>query len=264
MALRANKARIITPEEEPRLYATVERVAKMAGIQTPEVGVVESYTPNAFATGRGPSDAAVVATRGLLNVLNDEELEGVIAHEMAHVKNRDILVMSIASMIASVISSVSQMIYWAAIFSSNDRDNGAAALVGIVASVLFPFAAMVIQLGISRNREYLADKTGAEFTGNPLGLANALRTISNPLGSSASSQRHDYTLDDQMSRTRTSSKRQQGDPFDTRQNSPGDIYDCAHMWISSPLKKGFFANLFSTHPPMEERIARLEEMARKQ
>ena len=157
MALAANKVHLVTREEEPRLYNTVERLANKAGLPMPEVGVSEVPMPNAFATGRGPKDAAVVATRPLLNLLSDEELEGVLAHELSHVKNRDILVMSVAAALASIISFAARMAMWSALFS--DNRNAAGLVLLILADITLPIAAMLIQLGVSRNREYLADET---------------------------------------------------------------------------------------------------------
>ena len=221
----------MTEAEEPRLYAIVRGVADKAGVPMPEVGVSEMYMPNAFATGRNPKDAAVVATRGLLNLLSDSELEGVIAHEMAHVKNRDILVMSIASTMAAVLSYLSRYAIWMVMASNNNR-NAATYAIAIALSITVPIAAMLVQLGVSRNREYLADETGARFTGNPRALASALRTIETGVGS----PKNDYN-----------------------NNSYAD------MWISNPVrsKKSWFSKLFSTHPPMDDRIARLNALADK-
>ena len=250
-ALRANRARIVSESEEPRLYATVRKVADMYGLPMPEVGIVESWTPNAFATGRNPKDAAVVATRGLLEMLPDDELEGVIAHEMAHVKDRDILVMSFASMMASLITNVSYIAYFA-ILLSNDRDrNPLLQIAGaLFVYLVMPFAALMIQLGISRSREYLADETGGKTIRNPRALARALEHIEK----GESYQRNAYR----------SSRPNENDPFDERNENPKSIYDCANMWISNPLKKGGgLKRLFSTHPPMEERIRRLNELADK-
>jgi heat shock protein HtpX len=253
MALKANRARIISEYEEPRLYSTVRKVANLANVPMPEVGIVESPVPNAFATGRKPSDAAVVATRGLLNLLNDEELEGVIAHEMAHVKNRDILVMSVASMMATMISYVSNMVLYMAIFS--DRDDNPLAVIGaILAHIFMPIAALLIQMGISRNREYLADATGAGFINNPRALASALARLD---GFDISK----YEQDAIMSRRR--GNRDDSDPYSPTSSRSGDIYDCAHMWIHNPLKGRSMASLFSTHPAIEERIRRLLEMDKK-
>ena len=250
-ALRANRARIVSESEEPRLYATVRKVADTYKLPMPEVGIVESWTPNAFATGRNPKDAAVVATRGLLEMLPDDELEGVIAHEMAHVKDRDILVMSFASMMASLITNVSYIAYFA-ILLSNDRDrNPLLQIAGaLFVYLVMPFAALMIQLGISRSREYLADETGGKTIRNPRALARALEHIEK----GESYQRNAYR----------SSRPNENDPFDERNENPKSIYDCANMWISNPLKKGGgLKRLFSTHPPMEERIRRLNELADK-
>ena len=249
-ALRANRARIVTEYEEPRLYATVKKVASLYDLPMPEVGIVESWTPNAFATGRNPKDAAVVATRGLLRMLPDDELEGVIAHEMAHVKDRDILVMSFASMMASLITNLSYIAYIALLFGGDrDRNFAVQILAGLVVYIVMPIAALLVQLGISRNREYLADETGGRTIRNPRALARALERIEKG------------EIDYEASR---SSRRNENDPFDTRgQEHPKNIYDCANMWISNPLKKGGLSSLFSTHPPMEERIRRLNELADK-
>jgi heat shock protein HtpX len=228
MALTANKVRIITREEEPRLYDTVERLAMKAGLPMPEVGISDVPMPNAFATGRGPKDAAVVATRPLLNMLNDEELEGVIAHELSHVKNRDILVMTVASALASIISFATRMAMWSALFGG-ERNAGGLALI-ILADLTMPFAAMLVQLGVSRSREYLADESGARLTGKPMALANALQVLET--GCSSSKNTYDNT-------------------------------SCASMWISNPFgrkKNSAFAGLFSTHPSTEDRIARLKQL----
>ncbi len=228
MALAANKVHLVTREEEPRLYNTVERLANKAGLPMPEVGVSEVPMPNAFATGRGPKDAAVVATRPLLNLLSDEELEGVLAHELSHVKNRDILVMSVAAALASIISFAARMAMWSALFS--DNRNAAGLVLLILADITLPIAAMLIQLGVSRNREYLADETGARLTGKPMALASAL--ISLERGCSSSQNTYDNP-------------------------------SCASMWISSPYgkkKSSFTAALFRTHPTTEDRVARLKQL----
>ena len=226
MAMRANKVHLVTREEEPRLYDMVYMLSQKAGLPMPEVGVSEVPMPNAFATGRNPSNALVVATRPLLNMLSDDELEGVLAHELAHVKNRDILVMSVASAMASMISSAVTMVLWSSMF--NSRDNGAGIAIAVLAYILVPIAAMLVQLGVSRNREYLADETGGRLTGKPMALASALTRIEG--GCSAKS--NDY-------------------------NKSG--YES--MWISSPFsgKKGLM-NLFRTHPATSERIERLRKL----
>ena len=250
-ALRANKARIVTEYEEPRLYGIVRQVAYDYNLPMPEVGVVETWSPNAFATGRNPKDAAVVATRGLLEMLPDDELRGVIAHEMAHVKDRDILVMSFASMMATLITNLSQIAYIAAIFGGGrDRDNGLAILAGFVVYLIMPFAAIMVQLGISRSREYLADETGGKTIRDPRSLARALEHIEKG--------------EVRYNQSAYSTRRDDRDPFSTGgQETPKNIYDCANMWISNPLRGGGLSNLFSTHPPMEERIRRLNELADK-
>lgn len=232
-ALRANRVHLITESEDPRLYNIVKSVAQKAGLPMPEVGISEFDMPNAFATGRNPKDAAVVATRGLLNLLNDEELEGVIGHEMSHVKNRDILVMSVASTLVSVLTYASRMVFYSMLFGGGDRrdeNNGAMLAIGLVCCIFVPIAALLLQLAVSRSREYLADETGARITGKPLQLANALMRLE---GGCA---------------------------------RPNNNYsDTAHanMWISNPVRKGAFKSLFSTHPATEERIRRLRVLSEK-
>lgn len=248
-ALRANRARLVSESEEPRLYRIIREVAFDYNLPMPEVGVVESWTPNAFATGRNPKNAAVVATRGLLEMLPDDELRGVMAHEMAHVKDRDILVMSFASMMASLITNLSQIAYIVAIFGGGrDRDNGLSLIAGLFVYLVMPFAAVMIQLGISRNREYLADETGGRTIRDPRALARALEHIEK---GEINYRKSSY-----------SQRQNPKDPF-SGQETPKNIYDCANMWISNPLKSGGLGSLFSTHPPMEERIRRLNELADK-
>ena len=226
MALAANKVRIITRDEDPRLYDTIYRLSQKAGLTMPEVGISEVNMPNAFATGRNPKNAAVVATRQLLNLLSDDELEGVLAHELSHIKNRDILVMSAAAAMASMISFVTRMAVWGSLF--NSRDNGAGLLIAIIADLTLPLAAMLVQLGISRNREYLADESGARLTGKPMNLASALVRLE----TGCSSRSNDYS------------------------NASN-----ASMWITNPFGKkstSIFTSLFRTHPSTEERIERLK------
>lgn len=229
LALSANKVRLVTPEQEPRLYRIVEDLADRAGLPMPEVGISDMPMPNAFATGRNPKNAAVVATRQLMDLLTDDELEGVMAHELSHVKNRDILVMSVASTMASLVAYVTRMAVWAAMFSNND-DNGGNFALAIVADITLPIAAMLIQLGVSRNREYLADESGARLTGKPMALANALTRIEG--GCSARSNTYDNP-------------------------------STANMWISNPFgnrKTAGLLNLFRTHPSTPDRIARLKKL----
>lgn len=232
MALRANRVRLVTQAEEPRLYGIVKSVADKAGIPMPDVGITEDFMPNAFATGRGPKDSAVVATRGLLYALNDEELEGVIAHEVSHIKNRDILVMSVASAAASIITFVARYGVFFAAFGGNrnDKNQGMMVLIAILAYITLPLAALLVQLSISRKREFLADQTGAEITGKPEALASALRSIER----GCSSPKNDY-------------------------NNPA----YSSVWISNPFgtRKSLTRNIFSTHPSTEERIELLMKMA---
>lgn len=229
MALRANKVRLVTRDEAPRLYGIVEGLVQKAGLPMPEVGISSLPMPNAFATGRNPKNAAVVATEQILQLLTDEELEGVMAHELSHVKNRDILVMSVASTMASLVAYVTRMAVWAAMFN-DDNNNGAGFAIAILADILLPIAAMLVQLGVSRNREYLADESGARLTGKPMALANALIKLEN--GCSARTNRYDNP-------------------------------SCANMWISNPFgrkKESFLIGLFRTHPSTENRIERLRKL----
>ncbi len=228
LALKAHKVRLVTREEEPRLYSIVENLSMKAGLPMPEVGVSEMPMPNAFATGRGPKDAAVVATRPLLNMLTDEELEGVMAHELSHVKNRDILVMSVASTLASLVAFVTRIAVWSALF--NNENNGMGLAIALLADITLPIAAMLIQLGVSRNREFLADESGARLTGKPMALASALTRIE----SGCSARTNNY-----------------------------DNPSTANMWISNPFgkkKEGGLINLFRTHPTTEARIERLKAL----
>jgi heat shock protein HtpX len=197
----------------------------------PKVYLIPSESPNAFATGRNPNHAAVAATEGILRMLTREELEGVMAHELGHVRNRDILIGTIAATIAGAISMLANMAQWAMIFGGgsrrDDREGEGGLIAGIAMIIIAPIAAALIQMAISRSREYEADASGARLCGNPLWLANALRKLQ------AGSQRV---------------------PLDANPAT-------AHMFIVNPLRGGGLTNLFSTHPPMEERIARLESMA---
>ena len=229
-ALKANKARIVTEAEEPRLYSIVKSVANKAGIPMPEVGVSEVSMPNAFATGRNPKNAAVVATRGILGLLTDEELEGVIAHEISHVRNRDILVMSVASTMAAVLSYLAIYARFMLLFGRGNR-NGYTIIIYFILCIPVPIAAVLMQLGVSRSREYLADESGAMITGKPRALASALKAIEGGVRSES----NDYS---------------------------NASYES--MWIANPIrKKSLFRTLYSTHPPMEKRIERLNELAVK-
>jgi len=224
-------AKQVSENDYPELFRIVMEVTQEAGVPMPKVYIMPQDAPNAFATGRSPRHAAVCVTSGIISLLSYEELKGVIAHEIGHVKNRDILIMSIAATIAGAIMMLADMARWAAIFGgrgSRDGRNGGSNPLGLlVAAIIAPLAAMLVQLAISRSREYAADRRGALLTHSPMGLANALRKL------------------DEASRFR-------------RMNASPQT---AHMFIVNPLRGDFFAALFSTHPPIKERIRRLEEMA---
>jgi heat shock protein HtpX len=224
IVLKAAKARRVTKQEYPHLYNVVEGLSLAAGIPTPAVYVMEDNALNAFATGRNPKHASIAVTTGLLRRLNRTELEGVVAHELSHIKNYDILIATIVSVMAGIIVLISDWIFWSSFYGGNRRDNGILPIIGFVLALLAPFIAMLIQLAISRKREYLADASGALLTRYPEGLASALEKIS-------------YN-----STPRNASK------------------GTAHMYIANPLKNVSFSNLFSTHPPIEKRIKALREM----
>lgn len=229
IVLRMYHAREVTQAEAPVLWGVTHNLAMKMNMPMPKVYVIPSEAPNAFATGRNPSHAAVAATEGILKMLNREELEGVMAHELGHVRNRDILIGTIAATIAGAISMLANMAQWAMIFGGarRDDDEGNGSLIGGIAMIILaPIAAALIQMAISRSREYQADATGARMCANPLALASALRKLH------AGSQRI---------------------PLDANPAT-------AHMFIVSPLTGGGMMSLFSTHPPVEERIARLEKM----
>lgn len=228
MVLRMYGAREIPPGEKPELHQIVSYLAGRAGVPTPRIYVIPGQeAPNAFATGRNPEHAAVAVTEGLLKLMNKEQLTGVLAHEMAHVQSRDILIGSIAATMAGAVMILATMARWSAFFgggTGNDEDGGGLGFVGLIAmSILAPMAAMVIQMAISRSREYHADSTGAGFAGNPDGLASALEKLG------------------------SYSRRL---PMNAHPST-------AHMFIINPLSGKSMMNLFATHPPLEERIARL-------
>ncbi|HTY39158.1 MAG TPA: zinc metalloprotease HtpX [Bacteroidota bacterium] len=223
-------AREVSEQEAPRLYAVVRKLSTQAELPMPKVYIIPGDSPNAFATGRNPEHAAVAATEGILHLLSEDELEGVIGHELAHVKHRDILTGTIVAAMAGAIVFMSRMAMFASIFgggSSRDRENSNP-LGEILLLILAPIAAMLIQFAISRSREFAADEGGAKICGRPLSLANALKKL----------ERGAEQIPMENAGTAT-----------------------AHMFIVNPLRGGGIANLFSTHPPTEERIARLEEMA---
>jgi len=225
VVLSMYRAREVEPTQAPELYRMVERLAQKAGIPTPKVFVIPSESPNAFATGRNPEHAVVAVTQGILRLMNDEELEGVIAHELGHVKNRDILIGSIAATLAGAIMVLASMARWAAIFGgfSRDDDDGGGIFGLLFMAILAPLAAMMIQMAISRTREYKADATAAEVTGTPYGLAHALEKLG---------------------------KATQRIPMEANPST-------AHMFIVNPLSGRSMMRLFSTHPPLEDRIRRL-------
>ena len=230
MALAMARAREVTPAEAPELHAIVERLAQGAGLPKPRVYIIANRTPNAFATGRNPEHAAVAVTQGLLDLLQRDEIEGVLAHELAHVKNRDILISSIAAVMAGAISYLATMAQWAMIFGGGrqDDDDGAGNLIAmLVMMIVAPLAASLIQMAISRSREYVADATGAKICGHPRSLAHALERLE--------AYNHQAPM---------------------RVNPA-----TAQMYIVNPLSAGTVANLFSTHPPLRERIRRLDAMA---
>ena len=230
LVLKMYGAREISEHDHPAFYGMVRQLACKAGLPMPRVYIIPSESPNAFATGRNPEHAAVAATEGILRVLTPDELEGVMAHELAHVRNRDILVGTIAATFAGAISMIGSMLQWGAILGAGrgDDEEGAGGMLGSLAvAIIAPIAAMLIQMAVSRSREYLADESGARICGRPLALANALRKL------------HTASHMIPMTEARPAS---------------------AHLFIVSPLTGGGLRSLFSTHPPMEERIARLEAM----
>ena len=222
-------AREVTEADYPDFFGLVRQLALQAGIPMPRVYIIDSETPNAFATGRNPEHAAVAATTGIMRILTRDELLGVMAHELSHVKHRDILISSVAATIAGAITYLAHMAQWAAIFGGGrDRDDeGGGAFGLIVMAIVAPLAAMLIQMAISRSREYEADRGGAEVSGNPLYLAGALKKLE----------------------------------MANRQIPMQANAATAHMFIVNPLTGGGLMSLFSTHPPLEERVRRLEEMA---
>jgi heat shock protein HtpX len=229
IVLRMYGAKEVTRAEAPELYELVGRLARKAGLPMPKVYIINQPQPNAFATGRNPQNAAVAVTSGILRMLSAEELEGVLGHELAHIKHRDILIGTIAATIAGAISYLAHMAQWAMIFGSHRDDEEGNPLATIALMILAPIAAMLIQLAISRSREFAADAGGAKIAGNPRYLASALRKL--------------HMASEQI----------------PMQAQPAT----AHMFIVNPLSGGSsIAKLFSTHPPVEERIARLEAMVR--
>ena len=228
IALAMYSAQPVSREELPRLYAIVERLTQKMGYPMPKLYVIPTDSPNAFATGRNPSHASVAVTRGILSLLDEEELEGVLAHELGHVQNRDILISSVAATIAGAITMLARMGYYASLFGGSssrddDRRGGGGAIGALLMLFLAPIAATLIQLAVSRSREYGADETGAHTTGNPYALARALQKLDA------------YSKRRPMLATPTT----------------------AHLFIVQPFSNIDFASLFSTHPPIAKRIERL-------
>ncbi len=230
IVLKMYRAREVSEAEAPELYGVVRTLAQKAEIPMPRVYIINEDQPNAFATGRNPNHAAVAVTTGIMRILSHEELMGVIGHELAHVKHRDILIGTIAATFAGAISYLAQMAQWAMIFGGNrgDDDEGGSPVAAIVMMIVGPIAAMIVQMAISRSREYVADEGGASISGNPRYLSGALRKLD------------------------SASKKI---PMDANPAT-------SHMFIVNPLSGGGILKLFSTHPPIEERIARLESMGR--
>ncbi|MCL4503971.1 MAG: zinc metalloprotease HtpX [Deltaproteobacteria bacterium] len=227
IVLSMYRAQEVSPAEAPQMHQIVEELAREAGIPKPRIYIIPDESPNAFATGRNPQHAAVAATQGILRLLTPVELKGVLGHELGHVLNRDILISTIAATLAGAIMILANMAKWGAILGFGRDDEEGPGIVGVlIMSIIAPIAAMLIQMAISRSREYLADETGAHLAHNPESLARALEKLT--MGA-------------------------QQVPMDA---SPAT----AHMFIVNPLSGGSLMNLFSTHPPMEERIARLRAM----
>ena len=233
IVLKMYRAKEISEAENPTLFRIVRRLVTKANVPMPKVYIINNPAPNAFATGRNPKNAAVAVTTGILQLLDEREIEGVLGHELAHVKNRDILIGTVAATIAGAIMMLANMAKWSMFFGGldsrdSDNRNPIGLIVMLAIAILAPIAAMLVQMAISRSREYIADEKGAKFCGDPLALASALKKIS------------------------------YGAERVPMQTNPAT----AHMFIVNPLKGQNFLNLFSTHPPVEERIKRLESLAR--
>ncbi len=234
LALQMTGSREVSPDQEPRLHEIVDRVTAMAGMPKPRVYIIQNDSPNAFATGRNAKHAAVAATTGIMNILDDKELTAVFGHELGHIRNKDILVNSIVATVAGAITFIATMLQWSLIFGGfggRDRNGGGAlGILAILATIILaPIAASIVRMAISRQREYGADESGAHLTHTPLALASALQKL------------QDYS-----------------------QVRPMKVNPAvSHMFIVNPLGKINMAALFSTHPPTADRIARLNEIARK-
>ncbi|MDQ7835159.1 MAG: zinc metalloprotease HtpX [Humidesulfovibrio sp.] len=230
IVLSMYSARELGPADAPWLHAIVAELAQAGGIPKPRICVIPQAAPNAFATGRNPENAVVAVTEGIMRALSPEELRGVLAHEVAHIANRDILIQSVAAVLGAAIMSIAHMLQWGAMFGGRRDDREGGGLSALALALIAPLAAMLIQMAISRSREYLADETGARLSGRPLDLASALARLD-----AASRQ---IPLE--------------GNPV------------AENMFIVNPFSAGGFSSLFSTHPPMAERIERLRALARRQ
>ena len=229
IVLRMHGAQEIGPSDAPEIYAMVQPLVQKANIPMPRLYVIPDDSPNAFATGRSPAKGAVAMTEGILRILSPDELEGVIAHELAHIAHRDTLVMTVSATIAGALSSLGNMAMWGAMMGggrSHDEEEGGHPAAMLVSAIVAPFAAMLIQMAISRSREYMADEAAARYSGKPWALANALRKI---------------------------------EGWAQRIPMESGTPATAHLYISNPFSGGL-ASLFSTHPPTAERVARLERM----
>ena len=224
IVLKMYRARQVTESDAPELYQMVRQLSQKAEIPMPKVYIIQQDQPNAFATGRNPNHAAVAVTTGIMSILTRDELQGVIGHELAHVKHRDILISTIAAAIAGAVSYLAYMAQWAMIFGGRDDDDGGNPIATIAMMIIGPIAALIIQMAISRSREYAADEGGAKIAGNPRHLSGALKKL----------------------HTASQKIRMDANPA------------TSHMFIVNPLSGGGLIKLFSTHPPIEERIARLE------
>ncbi|MCD6498280.1 MAG: zinc metalloprotease HtpX [Deltaproteobacteria bacterium] len=228
LVLKAHGAIPVGPEDQPRLYRVVERLAQNAGLPMPAVYIVPDSSPNAFATGRNPKHAAVAVTEGLLRLVSERELAGVLGHELAHVRNRDMLIQTVTATVAGAISMLANILGYSLLFGGGDDDDGMGGLGALAMMILAPMLAMIVQMAISRGREYEADRVGARICQDPGALASALEQL---------------------------------DVYHETQASAVVSPAMQHLYIAQPLSGDSLASLFSTHPPMEERIRRLRRMA---